>query len=112
MLCVDLLILTPTIWISSDSYNTILALKDGAWEVISLDKLPDGVQAQISVEELLMCEDIIRKDERVIKLAKDVGKPAYPLASYGCTDAFSGVEPHQLCADGWAIGEEIVATLP
>ena len=41
----------------------------------TIDKLPEGVQPQISVEELLLCEDIIRADERVIKLAKDVGMP-------------------------------------
>lgn len=43
------------------------------WEVDTIDQLPEGVQPQISVEELLLCEDIIRADERVIKLAKDVG---------------------------------------
>ncbi|TCD61981.1 hypothetical protein EIP91_007645 [Steccherinum ochraceum] len=73
--------------VTGDSYNTILALEDGVWKVEAVDKLPDGVQAQISVEELLMCEEIIRHDERVIKLAKDVG-----------------VESHQLFADGWAVG--------
>jgi len=73
--------------VKGDSYNTVLALKDGVWEVETIEKLPEGIQPQISVEELLLCEDIIRADERVIKLAKDVG-----------------VEPHQLFADGWAIG--------
>lgn len=38
-----------------------------------MDKLPEDVQPQISVEELLMCEEIIRADERVIKLAAEVG---------------------------------------
>jgi len=69
------------------SYNSILTLKDGVWEVSMLNKLPDGVHPQISVEELLMCEQIIREDERVIQLAKDVG-----------------VEAHQIFADGWALG--------
>ncbi|KAI0795895.1 peroxisomal copper amine oxidase [Abortiporus biennis] len=73
--------------VAGDSYNSVLAFKEGQWEVQKLTKLPDGVQPQISVEELLLCEDIIRADERVVKLAKDVG-----------------VEPHQLFADGWAIG--------
>ncbi|KAJ3531319.1 hypothetical protein NM688_g7592 [Phlebia brevispora] len=70
-----------------NAYNVILALKEGDWTVETLEKLPEGVQPQISVEELLLCEDIIRADERVIKLAKAVG-----------------IEPHQLFADGWAIG--------
>ena len=39
-----------------------------------MEKLPEGVQPQISVEELLLCEEIIRKDERVIKLAAEVGE--------------------------------------
>ena len=52
----------------------MLALKDDAWEVQTVDKLPEGQQPQISVEELLLCETIIRADERVQKLAKEVGK--------------------------------------
>lgn len=40
----------------------------------SLEKLPEGVQPQITVEELLLCEDIIRADEQVRKLAADVGQ--------------------------------------
>ncbi|THH31254.1 hypothetical protein EUX98_g2908 [Antrodiella citrinella] len=73
--------------VTGDSYNSILTLQNGVWEVSVIEKLPEGVHAQISVEELLMCEEIIRKDERVIQLAKDVG-----------------VEPHQIFADGWALG--------
>lgn len=57
----------------STSYNTVLALKDGEWNVETVDKLPEGSQPQISVEELLLCEDIIRADERVVQLAKEVG---------------------------------------
>jgi primary-amine oxidase len=38
-----------------------------------LDKLEEGVQPQISVEELIECEAIVRKDERVRNLAKAVG---------------------------------------
>ena len=55
------------------SYNAVLALKGDAWEVQTLDKLPEGQQPQISVEELLLCEEIIRADERVVKLAAEVG---------------------------------------
>ena len=63
-----------TNYVQSDSYNVIVALKEGVWEVESLEQLPEGQHAQISVEELLMCEEIIRKDERVIQLAKDIGE--------------------------------------
>ncbi|KAI0698993.1 peroxisomal copper amine oxidase [Cytidiella melzeri] len=73
--------------VTGTSYNTVLSLKGNEWEVASIDKLPDGAQPQISVEELLLCEDIIRADARVIQLAKEVG-----------------VEKDQLFADGWAIG--------
>ncbi len=80
----------------------------------TLDKLPEGVQPQISVEELLLCEDIIRADERVQKLAKEVGKSAEfvvnPCDVSDCIIHCIGVEPHQLCADGWAIGEYFVIT--
>ena len=73
----------------SHSFNTVLALKGDAWEVETIDKLPEGTQPQISVEELLMCEDIIRADERVIKLAKDVGEFCFlPLG--GCCAGADG----------------------
>lgn len=57
-----------------DAYNAILSLKDAQWELDTLEKLPEGVQPQISVEELLLCEKIIREDKRVQKLAADVGE--------------------------------------
>ena len=60
--------------ISRNAYNVIVALKGQDWAVETLDKLPEGVQPQISVEELLLCEEIIRADERVVKLAAEVGK--------------------------------------
>lgn len=66
------------------SYNTILSLKGCDWTVDSLEQLGDGVQPQISIEELLLCEDIIRNDERVIQLAKAVGQ------SYIVADTASG----------------------
>lgn len=58
----------------SDSYNTLLSLKEGQWEVDTVEKLPEGVQPQITVEELLLCEKVIREDKVVQKLAADVGK--------------------------------------
>ncbi|EIW52569.1 peroxisomal copper amine oxidase [Trametes versicolor FP-101664 SS1] len=73
--------------VTGAAYNIVVSLHGQDWTVDSLDKLPEDVQPQISVEELLMCEEIIRADERVIKLAAEVG-----------------VTPDQLHADGWAIG--------
>lgn len=63
------------------SYNTVLSLKGSDWAVDSLEQLGDGVQPQISIEELLLCEDIIRNDERVIQLAKAVGQ-SYMAADF------------------------------
>ncbi|KZV71517.1 hypothetical protein PENSPDRAFT_675329 [Peniophora sp. CONT] len=75
--------------VSGDGYNCIAALdaKTGKWAVETLTKLPVGQQPQISPGELLACEDIVRSDPTVQKLAKEVG-----------------VEPHQIYADGWSIG--------
>ncbi|CCM06334.1 uncharacterized protein FIBRA_08587 [Fibroporia radiculosa] len=75
--------------VTGDAYNAVVALTDGQWDVEALEKLPEGVQPQISVEELLLCEKIVREDKEVQKLAADVG-----------------VLPEQLHADGWAIGHD------
>ncbi|KAH9172436.1 copper amine oxidase [Lactarius sanguifluus] len=74
---------------SGDAYNTIVALDGakGTWGVESIVKLPEGTQPQISPEELLACEDIVKNDPGVQALAKQVG-----------------VEPHQIFADGWSVG--------
>ena len=50
-----------------------MAFKGGKWEVETLDKLPQGTEPQISVEELTQCEEIVKKDPQVQKYAKDVG---------------------------------------
>jgi hypothetical protein len=38
-----------------------------------LTRLPEGTQPQLSPEELIACEEIVRKDPRVQQLARDVG---------------------------------------
>ncbi|KIJ66507.1 hypothetical protein HYDPIDRAFT_86968 [Hydnomerulius pinastri MD-312] len=73
--------------VNGGCYNAILSLKNGEWEVDTLELIPDHSEPQITVEELTECELIVRRDPRVQALAKEVG-----------------VEPHQICADGWAIG--------
>ena len=55
--------------------------------LLDVAQLDEGVQPALTVEELVMTEEAIRRDERVIKAAADVG-----------------VQPHQLYADGWSIG--------
>jgi len=56
------------------SYNAVVALQDGQWQVEKLDKLPEGVQPQISAQELLECERIVKESKRVQELAAEVGK--------------------------------------
>ena len=58
----------------SDAYNATLTLKDSAWKVDVIEKLPVGTQPQISVEELVQAEEAIRNDPKVQELAKAVGK--------------------------------------
>lgn len=53
----------------------------------SIDKLPEGTQPQISVEELAECEHIVRQDEGVRALAAEIG-----------------IKPEEIFADGWSIG--------
>ncbi len=66
--------------VNGHAYNTIVALHGQDWTVESVQKLPEGVQPQISVEELLLCEEIIRADERVVKLAAEVGETMCQLS--------------------------------
>jgi primary-amine oxidase len=73
--------------INGGCYNAILTLTNGEWEVETMELVPDGSEPQITVEELALCEEIVRADPTVQALAKQVG-----------------IEPHQICADGWAIG--------
>ncbi|EEB93993.1 hypothetical protein MPER_07277, partial [Moniliophthora perniciosa FA553] len=74
--------------VNGRSYNAILSLSDDRkWKVDTFDLLPEGVQPQISVEELIDCEVVVKADKRVQELAKAVG-----------------VEPDQIFCDGWSIG--------
>ncbi|KAF9016190.1 peroxisomal copper amine oxidase [Hymenopellis radicata] len=59
--------------VNGHSYNVILAFENHKWEILTFEKLPEGVQPQISVEELVACEAIVKADPRVQQLAKDVG---------------------------------------
>jgi primary-amine oxidase len=61
----------------SHSYNLFLSLKGQEWHVDEITQLPEGMQPQITPEELIVCEDILRADARVCELAAAVG--TYPL---------------------------------
>ncbi|KAG9049364.1 hypothetical protein FS837_010578, partial [Tulasnella sp. UAMH 9824] len=75
--------------VTGNNYNATLTLSTDkkAWVVDEIETLPEGTQPQITVEELIECDELVRKDETVLKLAAEVG-----------------VSPEQLCADGWSIG--------
>ncbi|OAX39227.1 hypothetical protein K503DRAFT_769707 [Rhizopogon vinicolor AM-OR11-026] len=73
--------------INGGTYNAILSLQYGEWEVDTCELVAEGSEPQITPEELAVCEVVLRKDPRVQALAKEVG-----------------VLPEQIYADGWAIG--------
>jgi primary-amine oxidase len=72
----------------SDAYNTCVVFNsvEGTWNVESLLKLPEGTQPQISPDELLLCEEVVRNDPRVQKLAKEVGGPVLLVAALKTVD--------------------------
>lgn len=51
-----------------------MSLEEAEWKVDSFDLLKEGIHPQITVEELINCEAVVRHDPLVQKLAKDVGK--------------------------------------
>ncbi|KIK71526.1 hypothetical protein GYMLUDRAFT_149303 [Collybiopsis luxurians FD-317 M1] len=74
--------------VNGHSYNAIVSLNsESKWSVDTLEKLAEGVQPQISVEELIRCEEIVKANKKVQELAKAVG-----------------VLPEQIFCDGWSIG--------
>ncbi|KAG6901539.1 hypothetical protein C0995_010689, partial [Termitomyces sp. Mi166 len=56
-------------------------------DVDTFEKLPEALHPQITPEEVLAAEKVVRDDPVVQKLAADVG-----------------IAPHQIFCDGWAIG--------
>jgi len=66
----------------SGAYNAILTLKDdGKWEVNSLNRLPEEFHAQISPEELIACEVVVKNNPTIQKLAAEVGMSSRTLES-------------------------------
>jgi primary-amine oxidase len=82
----------------------IVALHDGQWEVEKMVQLPEGVQPQISVQELIECENIIKGSKLVQELAAEVGED-HQLSFYlSLLISSSGIKPDQIFCDGWSIG--------
>jgi primary-amine oxidase len=46
------------------------------WTLDTFDLLEEGIQPQISIEELVNCDKVVRNDPRVQQFAKDVGELA------------------------------------
>lgn len=73
--------------LTGDAYNVTIALEGTQWRVENFKPLEKGLHPQISPEELMECEAIIKADARVQQLAKEVG-----------------ISADQLVCDGWSIG--------
>ncbi|GLB43633.1 putative amine oxidase [Lyophyllum shimeji] len=73
--------------ISGRSYNAVLSYRDSKWSVDTFEQLPAECHSQISVEELIACEKVVKNNPLVQKLAAEVG-----------------VAPDQIFCDGWSIG--------
>ncbi|KAG8895878.1 hypothetical protein FRC01_012154, partial [Tulasnella sp. 417] len=60
--------------VTGNNYNAKLTLSSDkkAWVVDEIETLPEGTQPQITVEELIECDELVRKDETVLKLAAEV----------------------------------------
>lgn len=91
------------------SYNVMLSYRDSEWSVDALEKLPQQLHPQISVEELIECEVVVKNDPLVQKLAADVGKfffLCFGLHSLDADSVHLGVAPDQIFCDGWSIGHD------
>ncbi|KAG9039037.1 hypothetical protein FRB95_012748 [Tulasnella sp. JGI-2019a] len=75
--------------VEGNSYHVALTLdrQKATWIVDSVDKLPETVQPNITLEELIGCVDVVRSDADVIRFAAEVG-----------------ILPEQIFTDGWVIG--------
>ncbi len=57
------------------AYNAVLVLaKENKWIVERITQLADNQHPQISVEELLAAETVVKNDATVQQLAKEVGE--------------------------------------
>lgn len=74
--------------VTGRAYDASLDASDiDAIRVVKVEQLEQGVQPALTLEELVMSEEAIRKDARVVQAAADVG-----------------VKVEELYCDGWSIG--------
>ena len=62
-----------TFYVNRNAYHALLSLRGVTWTVDESDQLPEGVQPQLTVDELFKCEEAVQNDPVVQKLAKEVG---------------------------------------
>ena len=75
--------------VTGTGYLVKLSVASSTVNVDAVEMLAKGVEPGITLEELEAAEQTVRNDPRVQKLCADVG-----------------VQPHQICGDGWSIGYE------
>ena len=89
-------------------YNVILSFNEtnGKWIVDCLNLLPEQLHPQISVEELVDCEVVVKNNPTVQALAKEVGEftKAIHVLNLEIFIFYTGVLPEQIFCDGWSIG--------
>lgn len=59
--------------IKGSAFESIVQLNGGEAEIKTFKKLPEGAQPGLTVEELINAGELVRKNEKVVKFAKDVG---------------------------------------
>jgi primary-amine oxidase len=96
---------------SSRVYNVISVFNksSGKWIIDCFNLLPEQLHPQISVEELIECEVIVKNNPTVQALAKEVGtfiksELIYRLKHIILMIFDAGVLPEQIFCDGWSIG--------
>ncbi|CAO1615752.1 unnamed protein product [Sympodiomycopsis kandeliae] len=72
--------------IKGDAYEIFTTIDNGV-HIDSVEKLKEGVQPSLTIQELVYAEQLCRKNERVLKAAAEVG-----------------VSKEELHCDGWSIG--------
>ena len=60
--------------VTGEVFLFTVLLKNGRGTVLEQEKLPEGVQPGITMEELTESEEIVRADPKVQKLCADVGE--------------------------------------
>lgn len=75
--------------VTGEVYTISCILSGTSAEVDSCEKLPEGVQPAITMEELVESEEVVRNDPEVIRLCAEVG-----------------VTKEQIMCDCWSIGYE------